>query len=226
MHIAILMTNTDESAFAQGWPKDGEKFIALLSPLRPHWEFTVFSVKDGVFPRDLGAFDGFIITGSPASVHDSEPWVGKLLAQIGDIAALKTPMFGACFGHQAIAMALGGSVGPNPGGWALGQTETVMDGAPIRLYAAHREQVLALPTGAVVLGGNGDCAIGSFAMGDAVLTTQYHPEMTPDFIGALLEHLDGALPGAVIERARASLSQQADTDRMALRIVEFLERSA
>jgi GMP synthase-like glutamine amidotransferase len=225
MHIAILMTNTDESAFAAKWPRDGEKFSALLCRLRSDWIFTVFSVKDGVFPADLAAFDGFIITGSPASVHDDAPWVGQLLGVIREIAALKAPMFGACFGHQAIAVALGGTVGPNPGGWVLGLTETVKDGLPIRLYAAHREQVLALPRGAEVLGGNGETPVGSFAVGDTILTTQYHPEMTPEFMGALVDHLDGALPKAVIARAKASLSQQAETGRMAQVIVKFLEQS-
>lgn len=32
-------------------------------------------VKDGVFPESLDRFDGFIVTGSPASVHDPDPWV-------------------------------------------------------------------------------------------------------------------------------------------------------
>lgn len=30
MRLAILMTNTDESAFAQSWPLNGEKFSALI----------------------------------------------------------------------------------------------------------------------------------------------------------------------------------------------------
>ena len=226
MHIAILMTNTDESAFAQAWPRDGEKFSALISPLRPAWEFSIFAVKDGVFPADLVAFDGFIITGSPASVHDDKPWVAMLLAQIRQIAALGLPMFGACFGHQAIAMALGGLVGANPNGWVLGQVETTMNGAPIRLYAAHCEQVLALPPHARAIGGNSDCPIGSFACGKTILTTQYHPEMTPDFMAALVDHLDGTLPGHVIAKARVSLDQAAETGRMAQVIVDFLEQAA
>ena len=78
MHLAILMTNTDESAFAQAHPKDGEKFAALIHAVRPDWSCDVFAVKDGVFPDDLAAFDGVMVTGSPASVHDDEPWIGRL----------------------------------------------------------------------------------------------------------------------------------------------------
>lgn len=223
MHIAILMTNTDESAFAARWPKDGEKFASLLGRLRPDWQFSVFAVKDGHFPDSPQGFDGFLITGSPASVHDLDPWIGNLLALIRLIVAQGLPLFGACFGHQAIAMALGGVVGKNPGGWVLGLAKTKMEGAPIRLYAAHNEQVLSLPEGAEPLGGNTDCPFGAFRVGERVLTTQYHPEMTPEFITALVEHLRGKLPEAVIEQARASLSDTADTNRITDRIIAFFE---
>ncbi|MDZ4097005.1 MAG: type 1 glutamine amidotransferase, partial [Paracoccaceae bacterium] len=93
MHIAILMANTDESTFAANHPKDGEKFAALLAPHRPDWRFSVFPVKDGVFPPDPALFDGFIITGSPASVHDPAPWVEKLFVLIRSIVAQGAPLF-------------------------------------------------------------------------------------------------------------------------------------
>ena len=63
MKIAILMTNTDESDFAQRHPKDGEKFADFIQLVRPEWETVVFSVKDGNFPSDITEFDGFMITG-------------------------------------------------------------------------------------------------------------------------------------------------------------------
>jgi GMP synthase-like glutamine amidotransferase len=224
MHIAVLMTNTDESAFAARFPKDGAKFTTLLQGLRPDWQVSVFAVKDGKFPPEDARFDGWLITGSPASVHDSDAWVARLSALIRTIVARQEPLFGACFGHQAIAKALGGVVGDNPGGWVFGLAETTMEGQPIRLYAAHREQVLTLPAGAEALGGNADCAVGSFAIGRHVLTTQYHPEMTAEFIAALTEELAGKLPETVIRDARASLQMPADTGQIAARIVQFFER--
>lgn len=223
MHIAILMANTDESDFAQRHPKDGEKFARLLGPLRPDWRFTTISVKDGEFPADLSDYDGFIITGSPASVHDDEAWVHRLMQVIRDIRAADRPVFGACFGHQAIAKALGGRVGKNPGGWVFGLAETQMEGAPIRLYAAHVEQVTQLPEGAEPLGGNADCPVGAYRIGSHVLTTQYHPEIQPDFAAALVEEYRDKLPAEVAERAADSLAQEAETGRMARRIVAFFE---
>jgi len=223
MHIAILMANTDESEFAQRHPKDGEKFARLISPLRPDWRFTTIAVKDGEFPADLSGYDGFIITGSPASVHDDAPWVHRLMQVIRDIRAADRPVFGACFGHQAIAKALGGKVEKNPGGWVFGLAETQMEGEPIRLYAAHVEQVTRLPEGAEPLGGNADCPFGAYRIGPRVLTTQYHPEITEDFARALVEEYQDKLPPEVAERAKASLTRPAETGRMAQRIVDFFE---
>ena len=73
MDIYILVTNTDRSDFAAKHPRDGEKFTSLLAPLRPDWRFTAFDVTLGAFPDDLDQANGIIITGSPASVHDTSP---------------------------------------------------------------------------------------------------------------------------------------------------------
>lgn len=234
MHLAILMANTDESAFAAAHPRDGAKFSALIRSVRPDWTCRVFAVKDREFPEDISAFDGVMITGSPASVHDPDPWIADLLALIRDIVAARLPLFGACFGHQAIALALGGQVGRNPGGWVFGRTETrITDPAPwmdplpqvTGLYAAHVEQVTAMPAQARALTASAECPIGGLAIGSHVYTTQYHPEMTPGFIAALIEHLADDKPADVISRARASLALPADTRPFAESIARFFEQA-
>ncbi len=95
MHLAILITNTDDSAFARARPDDRRKFRDLIAPLRPNWQLTAFAVKDGVFPDDLGGFDGAIIGGSPASVLDDHAWIAPLMALIRDAHARKLPLYGA-----------------------------------------------------------------------------------------------------------------------------------
>jgi GMP synthase-like glutamine amidotransferase len=224
MHLAILETNTDHSAFAKAHPRDGDKWCNLLGARRPDWEFTVFDLTKGQFPPDQSRFDGWIIGGSPASVHDTDVWVGRLMGLIRQIAAAGQPMFGACFGHQAIAQALGGGVAKNPCGWKLGLAEmTDGRGMVVKQYAAHTEQVMALPKDARVVGRSAHCPVAGFAMGDHVLTTQYHPEMTHGFIVALVEHLAQALPADVIARARDDLRGFADTQASAEQIVAFFE---
>jgi len=231
MHLAILMANTDESAFADRHPGDGDKWRALLSPLCPDCKFSVYSVKDGEFPgRPLTDFDGLIVTGSPASVLDGEPWQDQLAKTIRQAEADKVPMFGACFGHQAIALALGGSVGRNADDWVFGVTETEvhspapwMDAGkgPILLNAAHEEQVTNAPPNARVIMGNQDCPNGGFTIGNHVFTTQYHPEITPHFMAALIDELAAVKPPKVIEAARNSLIRQPENARFTRWIVQF-----
>ncbi|MBU2983193.1 type 1 glutamine amidotransferase [Lentibacter algarum] len=226
MRIAVLMTNTDESAFSQAWPKDGEKFPAMMLKVRPDWEFEVFDVKDGVFPDSLEGLDGVMITGSPHSVNSGEAWVERLFGLIREIYAKGLPMFGACFGHQAIAKALGGEVGDNPEGWVFGLVEAkYRDGTSLPLYASHSEQVIKLPDNAEIIAEGPDCGVAGFVIGQGVMTNQYHPEMEPEFIAALVEHLADELPADVIDAARESLVGQADMVAMAERIALFLEKS-
>lgn len=234
MHLAILMTNTDDSDFAAAHPGDGAKFTTLIQSVRPAWTTQVFAVKDGDFPTDLTPFDGAMITGSPASVHDPDPWIADLLTLIRRMTAMQMPLFGACFGHQAIALALGGQVGPNPGGWVFGRFETqITTPAPwmhplpdtTALYAAHAEQVTRLPDQAHPLTTSPECPIGGFAIGSQVYTTQYHPEMSAHFIAALIEHLADDKPAKVISRARASLAKPADTQPFAESIARFFEQA-
>ena len=229
MLIAILMTNTDETDFAKAHPGDGEKFSTLIGELRPDWRFEVFSVKDNVFPDHVNRFDGVLITGSPASVHDSAPWIARLEALIREMHQSETPMYGACFGHQVIATSLGGKVDYNPGGWVLGSVETcIEDGEKtgnIRLYAAHKEQVAIMPPGATIAASTPGCPIAGFKMGKHVLTTQYHPEMTPEFIAALVDEMEKSMDRDIIDPARESLIYPADRPRIANIIVRFFEEA-
>lgn len=227
MRLAILMANTDESAFAKRHPDDGEKFTTLIQRARPDWAFDVFFVKDGIFPDSLD-FDGFLITGSPASVHDKSPWIPKLESLVRDIHARNLPIFGACFGHQVIAKALGASVESNPQGWVLGRIDTHLDAndAPTPLYAAHKEQVVQLPEGAKTVATTPGCAIAGFAIGSHILTTQYHPEMTQAFVAALLEAFEDDIGTQTTRKAATTLTVEPDRDALADWIVHFFENAA
>ena len=235
LHIAVLLTNDDTSAFAAHFPNDGQKVVQLLQPLRPDWSFEVFSVKDGVFPSGPEAFDGYVITGSPASVNDdSLPWVGPLLDFIRAVHATRQPLIGLCFGHQAVARALGGQVARNVAGWGLGtaathwhHTRPWMQPAQstTTLMAAHNEQVTRMPEGAECLGGCDFCLIGSMQIGQHIWTTQYHPEMPKVFMQALLGYLADKLDTNTLARAHASLQQAADVPLFGQWMAQFIEHA-
>lgn len=234
MHIATLVTNTDESPFAQVRDKDDVKFIKLIKLVRPDWTIESFWVKDDEFPQDLSQFDGVMISGSPASVHDDAPWVARLEGLIRQIVDQGLPVFGACFGHQVIAKALGGTVGYNPGGWVMGRVETkVTDPAPwmadtpkvLNLYGAHKEQVTQMPKDARILTQTDGCEVGGFAIGNQVYTTQYHPEISPEFMADLLVEFGPDLPDDVVARGKESLAKLPDQKEFAETIARFFEQA-
>lgn len=222
MRIAILMANTDESAFAQARPKDGEKFRSLLSLTAPDWDYPVFAVKDGVFPDALDC-DGVLITGSPASVHDGAAWMARLEALVRHIVAQGIPLYGVCFGHQIIAKALGGVVGPNPDGWGLGpvRAHLMEEARAVLCYAAHIEQVTQLPPEARITARGPGCPIAGFGLAERVQTTQYHPEMTPDFMADLLDAFADSFDPGSRAAAKARLDQVPDAAAWSARITGF-----
>ena len=234
MHLAILVTNTDESAFADRHTKDGEKFTALIHEVRPDWKLSVFEVKDGEFPEDAANFDGLIVTGSPASVHDEAAWIDRLKVLLVDAHASGQSIFGACFGHQAIAEALGGEVGDNPTGWELGTIQAKRISTPswethlpetLNLYAAHNEQVLRLPKDAQVIHEREGCRYAGYRIGNQIYSTQYHPEMEHYFIEDLTEDMSAKVPKEVIDRSRKSLNTRSHYTKFAESIARFFEQA-
>lgn len=235
LQIGILVTNTDESEFAASHPKDGEKFTALLKAQRTDWDYRVYAVKDGVFPGAVDECDGYVITGSPASVNGSESWIDRLMEFIRALDRKRIPTVGTCFGHQAIAKALGGKVEKNAAGWGFGVSPTRFEmfeswmtptRRTLNLYAAHIEQVTQLPQRAVVLGGSDFCPVSSFRVGDHFFTTQYHPEITPRFFDALTWELSDYLGEALCQEARAQAKVAVDGEFFAIWMVNFLEKIA
>jgi GMP synthase-like glutamine amidotransferase len=231
--IGILVTNTDTSDFAKGQPNDGEKFTALMRSVRPNWNYRTYQVKDGELPGDLSECDGYIISGSPASVNDDKPWVHALMDFVRQLDAARKPTVGCCFGHQAIAKALGGEVGDNPGGWGFGVAQTHFNTAEaymvpkadkLHLFAAHSEQVTKLPPRAVVLGGDDFCPVGSFRVGDHFFTTEFHPEITRDFFDGLVNAFEGYIGREVATEARRQAETPTDSRIFAEWMARFLER--
>lgn len=234
MHIALLVTNTDFSDFAKARPLDDAKFADLIAMVRPEWQVTAFWVCKDDFPDDWSGFDGVLITGSPASVHDDAPWIARLEQAVREVIALKLPLFGACFGHQIIAKALGAPIQRNPNGWAHGLIEVrrvtpapeAPAGARFALYGSHIEQLGALPEGATRLFESPGCPIAGFALGNHVLTIQHHPEMTRDFISDLIEEYAQVVGDEVTARARLSIAQgTAAQQAFAAEIAAFYEQA-
>ncbi|MGC6531201.1 MAG: glutamine amidotransferase-related protein [Candidatus Puniceispirillaceae bacterium] len=197
MHIAILQTghnNPSLPSYLRNYP---QMFTDLLLPLDKDKEFTFanFAVVDGIFPKDVDDFDGYLITGSRHGVYEDLPFIAPLMQFIRDAYAKNIPQMGICFGHQALAQALGGEVIKSPKGWGVGIRKVdVVEQAnwmanssdSLDLIYVHQDQVVTLPDEAVRLAGDAFCPNAAFAIGNHVFSLQGHPEFDKDYVHELL----------------------------------------
>lgn len=135
---------------------------------------------------------GVIVTGSAARVADQSPWMVHVQAQLRELVAREVPLFGICFGHQLLGMALGGRSGPNPAGREIGTVEfdlTASDplfgDGPRRFPVSmtHLDSVLELPPGACPLGFTELERYAAVRFGAAAWGVQFHPELDDEVIG-------------------------------------------
>ena len=155
---------------------------------------------------------GIIITGSPASTYDSEPWIVRSEEFLRRAADRLIPLYGVCFGHQLLAQTFGGKVEKCPRGWELGtvtlaQTahaaqNPLFDSVPEKFIAqtSHGDVVTELPSGAIVLAQNDHWTAQAFALGDRIWGTQFHSEFTPRIVQDLIHSLTRVLLPEVFQR--------------------------
>jgi len=151
-------------------------------------ETIVYNAYESKFP-DPRKYDLYVITGASASAEDSDEWIQGLLEWIRGFN--KPPpaskLVGICFGHQAVAKALGGEVVENTH-IELGIREiNRVDGGKLRLIMSHGDTVSKIPEGATLLASNDISSVQAFAVGDHILCYQGHPEFQTSCAIELIE---------------------------------------
>ena len=196
------------------------------------WNFqtTAFEIHKGIEPTDLNAFDGYLLTGSRRGVYDEDPWIGRLLNLIRRLHNLRIKTVGICFGHQAIAQALGGRVVNWSKGWGVGvHTYDVswrqrLGEAPINgqvaLPCCHQDQVAELPPGAQRILTSEFCENAGFMIDDHVLALQPHPEFSVRYLECILRVIEDRV-GERSQQAFESLARDTDNARIAELIASF-----
>ena len=65
---------------------DGQKFVDLLAPENANAKFDIFYVSEYEFPDIIESYDGYLLTGSPVSVHDNYDWIKMLSEFVGPVS--------------------------------------------------------------------------------------------------------------------------------------------
>jgi GMP synthase-like glutamine amidotransferase len=149
-------------------------------------------------PADIHEYTGIILSGSHYNCRKRDvyfPWYEGLMVLVREISVAGEPkLFGGCFGHNLIALALGGSIDFNPDKKYILQIEklTTNDAfkkqfsatscSPLRdsysVISTHEDCVIKLPDTATLLGSTLFCKNHLFVTGknNNILACQSHPE--------------------------------------------------
>lgn len=141
-----------------------------------------FDVANGDLPASTAGYDAIVITGSKTSVYWDETWIDPLIEFIATAVDDGLPALGVCYGHQALAEALGGRVaGMDDFELGYNEIEVVADdrlfaGIDNRftVFTSHGDTVVDLPPGSELLARN-DHGVHAFRKGHA-WGVQFHPE--------------------------------------------------
>ena len=162
-----------------------------------------------------------VLSGGPASVYaDGAPQLDPAVFELG------VPVFGICYGFQAMAQALGGTVA-HTGTSEYGRTELKVLGGELHsglpevqpVWMSHGDAVTAAPDGFDVVASTAGAAVAAFENRHQSLAgVQYHPEVmhTPhgqqvlsrflhDFAGLGADWTPANIANALVEQVRAQI---------------------
>jgi GMP synthase (glutamine-hydrolysing) len=162
-----------------------------------------------------------VLSGGPSSVYaDGAPQLDPAVFDLG------VPVFGICYGFQAMAQALGGTVA-RTGTSEYGRTELKVLGGELHsglpevqpVWMSHGDAVTAAPDGFEVVASSAGAAVAAFENpGRRLAGVQYHPEVmhTPhgqqvlsrflhDFAGLGADWTAANIANALVDQVRAQI---------------------
>jgi GMP synthase-like glutamine amidotransferase len=191
-------------------------------------ELDVVMLHRGESIPALAPYDFLLVMGGAMDVWETgaHPWLVAEKQAIREWALNRVrPYFGVCLGLQLLTEALDGTVGiaaaPEVGIGkvqltARGRRHPMTAGLPrnFRFMQWHHAEVKTLPEGAEVLASSGVSPVQIMSVGDTMLATQFHGELTPALverwahIPQYCQWLDESLGAGAYARVRAEALPQ------------------
>jgi len=229
VRICILETDILRPQLIEQYKSYGTMFQQLFSRQPLPASFHCFNVVEGHYPDDSERFDAYLITGSKADSFGKDDWIGTLRTYLLGRYQNGDKLLGVCFGHQLMALLLGGKAERAGQGWGVGVHQyRVLSQEPwmqpcaetFNLLVSHQDQVTQLPEGAKLLASSDFCPNAAYRIGDQVLCFQGHPEFTHDYSRDLLNLRREALGEAIYQAGIDSL----DKEQQGAQIAEWMMR--
>jgi GMP synthase (glutamine-hydrolysing) len=166
-----------------------------------------------------------ILSGGPSSVYaEGAPGIDPALLEAG------VPVFGICYGFQAIAQALGGTV-EHTGAREFGRTELTARGGVLHedlpgrhpVWMSHGDSVTGAPNGFTVTAASAGAPVAGFEdVGRRIAGVQYHPEVAhsphgQEVLRRFLHDIAGIRPlwttASIVDEQVAGIKEQIGTGR-------------
>ena len=179
-------------------PKEGQQqygnytkmFRSGIHAVDENIELTAYTAYQEELPEQPQNHDGYIISGSSASVFEDKQWIRNLMAFVRQCYQQNIKVVGICFGHQLIAQALGGETIRSDNGWGFGihpakfgkQPHWINDfDSHYKLIVIHQDQVVDLPAGFDTVASNDFCPNSMITDNRLMLGIQGHPEFSKEY---------------------------------------------
>ena len=237
MRIGILEADTLEPDIKEKYGSYAEMFQRLLLSVDDQLEIKVYPVIEGKYPENMDECDAYLITGSKSSAYDNEPWIKHLRDYILALHKHRSKLIGICFGHQIIALSLGGLTKKSEKGWGVGNSisnieklkpwmghEIANAKKQFALLVSHQDQVTRLPAQSELIATNRFCQNAGFQIANHILCFQGHPEFSADYLSYLMNKRRDVIGEEKYKKAMDSLQYELDALLVARWIVNFIRQ--
>ena len=194
----------------------------------------IIDLQAGERPRPPEYYCGAIITGSRSMVTEHLDWSEDAADWVRLAMLHELPLFGACYGHQLMAYALGGEVDFHPQGIEVGTHDVTLTPAghldplvsrlPAQFTAnlIHLQTVITPPATATVLAKTLHDPHQILRYGPNAISTQFHPEFSGAVMKSYLEWLSAQAQDDKVDYA-SKLQQLSDTPLSQALLLSFVD---